>query len=88
MIRVLRLMFKFRQFADDKTLTLAGSQPSLQAVLNILEIYANIKNVKILVSKEIKNNNNMDRKEGSQGNLYQMFNNHAYSNIIPSCRIK
>ena len=39
--------FKLTQFADDTTLILDGSQPSLQAALNILEIYGNYSGFKM-----------------------------------------
>ena len=39
--------FKLTQFADDTTLILDGSQPSLQAALNILEIYGNYSGLKM-----------------------------------------
>ena len=36
------MKFKLTQFADDTTLMLDGSQHSLQAALNILEIFGNM----------------------------------------------
>ena len=39
--------FKLTQFADDTTLILDGSQPSLQAALNILELYGNYSGLKM-----------------------------------------
>lgn len=40
-LKINGIEFKLTQFADDTTLILDGSQPSLQAALNILEIYGN-----------------------------------------------
>ena len=44
-------MFKLMQFADDTTLILDGSVNSLQAALNILELFGDISGLKINTEK-------------------------------------
>ena len=46
-IRINNKEFKISQFADDTTLTLDGSQVSLQAALNTLETYGTYSGLKI-----------------------------------------
>ena len=43
--------FKITQFADDTTLILDGSQHSLQAALDTLEIYGNLSGLKMNIEK-------------------------------------
>ena len=43
--------FKLTQFADDTTLILDGSQHSLQAALNVLEIFGNISGLRMNMDK-------------------------------------
>ena len=46
-IRINNTEFKISQFADDTTLTLDGSQVSLQAALNTLETYGTYSGLKM-----------------------------------------
>ena len=45
-------MYKFTQFADDTTIILDGTSKSLQATLNILEIFGEISGPKMNSEKQ------------------------------------
>ena len=57
-IKIGKTEFKMVQYADDTTIIIDGSRDSLQATLNVLEIYVSLSGLRVNTEK---NKDHMDR---------------------------